>query len=216
MPFIDKIDLVDAYIGKPWKAEYQEVEYIQSTGTQYIDTWVVGTFSSSIKTDYKFVLTQTKSWWQQSIFWDVGSSWQWLTIYWDANSNNQWTWCGSWTGWYPWNITVWSTTIISAIFNKGSWRTFVINWTIYTSTVANNADATSKTNNFCIFCDDRSTTLWYFKVYYFKIIKDWTLVRDFIPCYRKSDSVIWLYDIVNDTFYTNSWTWTFTKWPDVS
>ena len=42
------------------------------------------------------------------------------------------------------------------------------------------------------------------------------LVRDFIPCYRKSDNVAWLYDLVNNIFYTNSGTWTFTVWPNVS
>lgn len=54
------------------------------------------------------------------------------------------------------------------------------------------------------------------KLYYCKIWDNWTLVRDFVPCYRKSDNVIWLYDLVNKQFYTNSGTWTFTKWPDVN
>ena len=52
-------------------------------------------------------------------------------------------------------------------------------------------------------------------IYYFKIYESWTLVRDFVPCYRKSDSVIWLYDLVNKQFYTNAGSWTFTKWPNV-
>ncbi len=30
-----------------------------------------------------------------------------------------------------------------------------------------------------------------------------TLIRDFVPCYRKSDNEVGLYDIVNDVFYTN-------------
>jgi hypothetical protein len=52
-------------------------------------------------------------------------------------------------------------------------------------------------------------------VYSFKIYSNNDLVRDFVPCCRTSDDAIWLYDKVNDVFYTNSWTWTFTKWPDV-
>ena len=48
------------------------------------------------------------------------------------------------------------------------------------------------------------------KLYYFKAWSSWTLVREMIPCYRKSDSVIWLYDIVNDVFYTNAGSGTFT------
>ena len=40
--------------------------------------------------------------------------------------------------------------------------------------------------------------------------------RHFIPCYRKSDNVIGLYDLVEGTFYTNSGTGTFTKGSDVN
>jgi len=44
---------------------------------------------------------------------------------------------------------------------------------------------------------------------------NWNLVADFIPCYRTSDNVIGMYDLVNNQFYTNSWSGTFTKWPNV-
>ena len=54
------------------------------------------------------------------------------------------------------------------------------------------------------------------KMWYFQIYDNWVLVRDLVPCYRKSDSVIGLYDLVNNQFYTNSWTGTFTKWADVT
>jgi hypothetical protein len=41
------------------------------------------------------------------------------------------------------------------------------------------------------------------------------LVRNFIPCYRKSDNVIGMYDVINDAFYTNSGTGTFIKGPNI-
>lgn len=44
------------------------------------------------------------------------------------------------------------------------------------------------------------------KLYSCKIYDNRTLVRDFIPCYRKADGVGGLYDIANDKFYTNSGT----------
>ena len=53
-----------------------------------------------------------------------------------------------------------------------------------------------------------------YKLYSCKIYDNNTLVRDFVPCYRKSDNVIWMYDLVNNQFYTNSWSWTFAKWPN--
>lgn len=44
---------------------------------------------------------------------------------------------------------------------------------------------------------------------------DDVFVRNFIPCYRKSDNVIGLYDLVNDVFYTNNGTGIFLKGADV-
>ena len=51
--------------------------------------------------------------------------------------------------------------------------------------------------------------------YGFKAYTGTTLSIDLIPCYRKADSVIGMYDIVNDVFYTNDGTGTFTKGADV-
>lgn len=54
-----------------------------------------------------------------------------------------------------------------------------------------------------------------FRLYSFKAYKDWVLFRDMIPCYDRSNWEIWMYDTINDVFYTNQWTWSFIKWPDV-
>lgn len=48
------------------------------------------------------------------------------------------------------------------------------------------------------------------RLYYCRLYDNGTLVRNFIPCYRKSDNVVGLYDIVNNQFYTNAGTGTFT------
>lgn len=50
----------------------------------------------------------------------------------------------------------------------------------------------------------------YMRVYYFKIYNENGLVRDYIPCYRKSDNVAGLYDLVTKEFYTNAGSGTFT------
>ena len=41
-------------------------------------------------------------------------------------------------------------------------------------------------------------------LYKLTIKENGVIVRDFIPCYRKSDSKPGLYDIVNKQFYTNA------------
>ena len=42
------------------------------------------------------------------------------------------------------------------------------------------------------------------KIYGLKLWSNNILVRDFIPCYRKSDNKVGMYDIVNNQFYTNA------------
>ena len=54
------------------------------------------------------------------------------------------------------------------------------------------------------------------QLYELKMWKDDVLVRNFIPCYRKSDNVIGLYDLVNNVFYLNQGTGTFIKGEDIT
>lgn len=53
------------------------------------------------------------------------------------------------------------------------------------------------------------------RIYYVKIWDDTTLIRNYIPCYRKLDNVIGMYDIVNNVFYTNQGTGEFIAGGDV-
>jgi hypothetical protein len=47
------------------------------------------------------------------------------------------------------------------------------------------------------------------KLYSFKLYDNGTLIRNYIPAKRASDSVIGLYDTVNNEFYENAGTGTF-------
>ena len=49
------------------------------------------------------------------------------------------------------------------------------------------------------------------RCYSAKIWSGDNLTRDFVPCYRKSDSVVGLYDLVSGSFFTNAGTGAFTK-----
>ena len=55
-----------------------------------------------------------------------------------------------------------------------------------------------------------------FRLYSCKVTQNGTPYFDFVPCYRKSDWVAWVYDLINDVFYTNQWSWDFKKWPPVN
>lgn len=53
------------------------------------------------------------------------------------------------------------------------------------------------------------------RCYYFKLYRDGKLIVDGVPCYRKSDGVAGLYDLVTGTFLTNSGSGEFVKGPDI-
>ena len=48
-------------------------------------------------------------------------------------------------------------------------------------------------------------------LYSFKIYENDTLVKNYVPCYRTADNVIGLYETIDETFFTNGGTGTFTK-----
>lgn len=54
------------------------------------------------------------------------------------------------------------------------------------------------------------------RVYYCRIYDDDVLVRNFIPCYRKLDKEIGLFDTVSKRFFTNSGTGTFIKGGEIN
>ena len=193
----------------PSEFPLQEVEYIQSSWTQYIDTWFIPSNTSKVQVSmWWFTIVWT--WWV--LFWARyawASNWRWFLIsYNNGNSSYQFGWTYSSvlpTWWTSWDHTLEiSQTWVYIDWNLASTPSTVT----FTSPVS-----------MTIFCDnDNWTKNEYssYKLYTFKIWDNWTLVMDFVPCYRKSDNVIWLYDIVNDKFYTNAGSWTFTKWPDVN
>ena len=53
------------------------------------------------------------------------------------------------------------------------------------------------------------------RIYYLRLYDNTTLVRNFIPARRNSDNVLGMYDTVTQTFFTNAGTGTFTAGPVV-
>lgn len=51
--------------------------------------------------------------------------------------------------------------------------------------------------------------------YYVTIYKGGTKVREYIPCYRKSDDVVGMYDLVSSTFFASAGSGAFTAGPDI-
>lgn len=51
--------------------------------------------------------------------------------------------------------------------------------------------------------------------YYVKIYEGDTMLRSFVPCYRKTDNVVGMYDLVNGVFYTSVGSGAFTAGADI-
>lgn len=200
---------------RPWKlpSEYQEVEWIWTTWTQWIDTWLI--WKSWYKIDLKYY-TNSSSNRDQTIVWCsvvdqstplyrwINYNSSYMSVYFNYNN----TWHDIRNLQAVWNTYEWSVTL-------RNWNQNVtLNWnTVYSAT--DNLSQTWTTNLFLF--TSRRTNYALIKLYYMKIYdENDNLIRDFVPCYRKQDTVRWLYNLVNNQFYTNSWTWTFTKWLDVN
>lgn len=58
---------------------------------------------------------------------------------------------------------------------------------------------------------------WWHKTYWYglKLFKNNEVIQDFIPCYRKSDGVIGMYDVITKQFFTNQGTGIFLKGSNV-
>ena len=71
----------------------------------------------------------------------------------------------------------------------------------------------TETSNICLFYNGLHYTK--AKIYNYKHYKNGIIKANLIPCYRKSDSIIGMYDTVTKMFFTNSGTGTFTKGNDI-
>ena len=190
---------------------YQEVEWIENTSTSYIDTGLLA--SSGYKISFKFY-TSSSSNSDQTIIGVTPSS-----------SNCLYYWINYWyNNWIYWNYNSWWHDIFNKMYvgNVYEATSIIRNWhqemildwvSVGSGTVSLNQAWSS---NMTIFARWGSSFYALIKLYSMQIYDaNDDIIRDFVPCYRIADSVIWMYDLVGETFYTNSWTWTFTKWADV-
>jgi len=203
-------------------SKYQKVEYIEShwtnsTSWQYINTGII---PNSTNTTVKLRTMPMNS--SYSVYVcaclnsNLMSDWSYYWLSFTAKRWHCWSWNSSYAPWNPivdfsYNFSFWNTIYDIEYRNDDLY--------INNSLVAN---ATSNVQSFWypmfLFARNNTWSVWSccpFRLYSCEIYQSNVLVRNFVPCYRKSDNVIWLLDIVNKVFYTNQWSWSFTKWPNV-
>lgn len=205
-------------------SEYQQIEYIESTGTQYIDTEVLSN-NNNLKFELQYSMTKLPT---ANSYVGIFGAYQ------NENSNSTRLIYGADN-----NGNSNALAYINSIAGGSALRDYTnrtIN-TIYTETIERNNNITKYTSNdltntkdltniqsgnaysgnIAIFNQSiRGSIPSSMKLYYFRIYDEGVLLRYFIPCYRKTDGVVGLFDIVTNKFYTNKGTGTFKKGNNVS
>lgn len=178
--------------------EYTEVDYIESSGTQYIDTGFIPNSNTKYDVDIAF-LNYNANQYVIGAYTSVRNN-----IYINAN--------GYISAGYGSNYKVTGSkkTLNTKQNIKLDKNLLYINneliWTFSEETFNNAVNSYLLARNYNETTDYFATM----KLYSCKIYDNNTLVRDFIPCFRDSDEEVGLYDLVNNVFYTNQGTGVFT------
>ena len=178
--------------------EYQEIEYIETTGTQGIDTTLLSSDVDRVEHIIEFTrndVRQLMGTGNDDSCWGVYTDGRYErnTIKIDKLAGNKdlVVMDNSWTHAQinHENITAWQGSLN---WTNNSYRLFYVH----------QSDAT---DNFYCHC----------KFYSFKAFKDGEVVSELVPCYRKSDNVIGLYDKIRKIFLINDHAGTFLKGKDI-
>lgn len=205
-------DLKDGYGGGTiiLPPEYQKVDYLTSTGTQRIETGLVNN-AYNVPVKYEFGVNypnvqNRQLHGSQGAFYIgvVGGKWQ--------------VGQGGTTGSGTATANTWYDV---EYFASGASGTSGLRWALITQSDNKATQALTYSYTFdisndyqiCVFSLNGQNLPSSCSVSYFKVWQGGTLQRHLIPCYRKSDNEIGMYDIVNGAFYTNAGTGSFTCYP---
>ena len=189
-------------------AEYQEVEYIESNGVQYVNTGITINVLSALTTEWYLRLVPTVTDIVQ-IFAGVDEAVKQIV---DFKNRLRQDWAGrSGVGYFSQNI---KTNEVNTIMQKDGF--FWLN-----EEYAQINTTTSAESFVYLFGKNKNgspetSTLARMRLYGFTAKTGSTKIADFVPCYRKLDTKPGLYDLVSRTFITNQGTGEFTVGTDVN
>ena len=201
-------------------AEYLQVEYLESTGTQYLSLFPNGYDNSVV--DYLAVyldlsITGKDTGSETGVFGGKpDGSTPAPDLFLPSTSSTQISmWCNSGTTWTSsFEVTFGQRCTIDAYWYMNSTRKLVFNDQEATASNKNNSVINSNplSRRLCLFKDGTRATsagntfFAKMKVYSAKVDIDGTIQRDLVPCIRISDSKPGMYDLVGRQFYTNAGT----------
>lgn len=183
--------------------EYQQVEYIQSSGNQYIDTGISGNEIAEYQIVFDTLGTTAHTY--EQYFAGQNSTSNSVGKIFNAD-----------------NITYYQSKTILTKLSDLTEAILDVQVKVDEGVSVNGEVKTTYTG-----LGWGSVTFWVFnshqetyqgasmKLYNLIMWSDGVKVREFIPCYRKSDDEIGLYDLISNSFFTNEGSGTFTKGADV-
>ena len=187
-------------------AGYTELEYIESTGTQRINTGVKPDQDTRVIVDFEIDTSVTSELHICSVRSSSGGA-PFYTLYYSGSA---------WGTRYGTQALKTSTSITTKerhLFDKNKNVTTIDN----IETIAATYESFSSDTELPLFCRADGTTYNAYikgKLYACKIYDNDTLIRDFVPCTNASGTV-GLYDMVNGIFYGNAGTGVFTAGAEV-
>jgi len=198
-------EIIEEYI-PPLPSGYTQLTYIESTGTQYIDTGVVPTdkmhvvirFNINSQSNYGYIFGQQEPGGAYGA--RLRDNTTELQLFAGTSLIN--------TGV---NLVLGTEYTLDTTLDNGTFS-----WSLNNvSGVQNNVNFTNNNVVMRLFSGNTSTAApgAYLpgkdSIYEAKIYDNGTLVRDFVPAKRNSDNEIGMYDTVNNQFYTNAGSGTF-------
>lgn len=178
---------------------YTQLNYIQSTGTQYIDTGVVP--STALIAEITFAC-ESNGIAENAIFGSAWSASGYFFMVYSGINGFRWHSCGGYTDAVVSDLTAKHI----AICQTGKLTLDGVEYTFS----ASGSDSTNAVRLFGVTSNEgyAGAANGIYKLYRCKMHNGNTVYRDFIPC-KNVSGVVGLFDIINNTFYTNAGTGTF-------
>ena len=190
---------------------YQEVQYIESTGTQYIDTGIMPKANMRVVCDNQYTEIPSEA------FFEGATNGTWAFNFGIDGTTSPQSFRGIVNNSYSWvnygnadlNRHTWD-------FQSGSQKIDNVEkaTTTFTQNITNPQYTMHHFARFNI-AQMLAKNLTKEKLYSLRYYYGSALIRDFVPCYNKSTNDIGLYDTVEGKFYGNNGTGTFNKGADV-
>ncbi len=198
--------------GSPLPSGYTQMEYLESSGTQYIDTGLYTKANQTYYIKFRVESGSTTNIFGNNLTTGCGAFFQ-------VNSSYFYFRFGT-ANYVNYNISLFASDLGRQLLRDYCVKLdglymhdYLPEDYIKISAIADSSVVEDSSIHNILFgrtTGANSRQLSSSKIYYFKCTEGDTIVREMYPCMRNSDNVLGFYDVANNQFYTNAGTGTFT------